>query len=1140
MRKMVCFLVLLGSVSFAAGNAAELKRNDSAAVSLREPATLTAPKGPRGWYWHGLVLKHDSVWNLRDDVYALRFEARNIGKTPFNGTATLFLAEGQGRRDRLERSSASFRIPPSGEWQTIELPIASFDYARGEEYFLKFISRITLSGTGGETEVRNFRFIEAPLVKVSAPVRSKAAENGVAEYEFTVKNVTSHPQILRLTIPKRGWEGMTAGLSHEILELASGKSASVKLTVKVPAKLPPGAHETTTVTIASASPGFAPATLEFITVQRVPSPFLLRDAAGWREVADNVRKYDWAKREFEKLKKLADSWTPPAKSGVMSDQGTMGVVRTRYEHKLRACLILYQLIGKEEYFRKIRDFLLMFSNPRDGYPVLLHATSQGIPQEGGTFELVAQGYDIIRERLSPAERNQVEDTMRLYVDTIIDRMGDGGITNWTIFNQVPAAACALILHDMVRFHTLVYAPTGLIDQFVCGTMSDGWWFEMSVTYNLHCAEKFTQLALYARPFGIDFLNMRFPIALSELSGRRPFELSNYQGMAFTKYGPIRRNNLGFKAMWDAILSYPDYRGIMVGMGDGHEVVVAGNFFEIAYFAFRDPRYASILKTASERDLVYAVGNLPEKTPILYRSSAHSDNAGIALLRSQSGSDREQIQLGFKYGTHGGYHGHFDRLSLLSLMRYGRGFWNPESVWYGYPSYLYKFWVQTSLPHNMVVVDGKMQEPAECRPLLFHSGPHLQVSAADGSARWSNPPYLGGYDKIRGVREGMERYLPIPEDHPAIGAVTDYTEPVFSRRLQLVTDDYVLIADYLKSDRVHTFDNLLHLRGAKPLSGLKQTGHRAQFDSSPLSSGQFVVNVSEYEMSAPAKLTSLHRFHPKKADGRNRRASLELTDDYYHEPGELLIDVWHVWPRTAQVLIGDYPENQLVGKRLTYRVLGDGRTLASGRFHAWILGKGVIDADVSGIRTLTLEMKKDHFKRGTADTLFWADAILKTADGKTIPLSSLKPVSSNLKKQPAPGKDYCGGPVRISGSPYTDTIGAEPADAARPGTRTYDLSGLNAVRFTAFAGGDFPAGQEENLRKFTSLRSIGTEAKFLSVLEPREGKNRVQSVRALNENTVEVTLVDGTVDLLTLRNFYDTSAKPSVELRRNGTVLEKTE
>ena len=823
-------------------NAAGLKLNDPAAVPLDEPATLAAPKGAKGWYWHGLVQKNDSSWDLRD-IYAIRFEVRNLGATPFEGSATLHVAEYEGRRDRFDRTNATFRLPVSQEWQSVELPISSFDFARGEIYTLKFIGRISFAAKSGKAEIRNVRFAEAPFVKLSAPIRSKAAENSVAEYPFTVKNTTGRKQAFRLTLPRRGWEGMAAKLSHDTVELAPGETASVTLTVEVPTRLPAGANESTRVEVSPVTPGAAPETLEFITVQRVPSPFLMRDEAGWKEIAANVEKYEWAKKEFARAKALADGWTPPAKSGVMSDQGTMGVVRTRYEEKLRSCLILYKLTGEEQYLKKIRDFLLMFSNPKDGYPVLLHATSQGQPQEGGTFELVANAYDLIRDRLTPAEREQIEHTMRLFVDTVIDRMGDGAITNWSIFNQVPAAGCALILHDLVRFNTLVYAPTGLIDQFVCGTMSDGWWFEMSVTYNLHCAQCFTKLGLMAKPFGIDLLNAQFPIALSDLSGRRPYELENYQGMAFTKYGPITRNSLGFKAMWDGVLDYPDYRGIMIGMGDGHEFSVGGDVFELAYYAYRDPRYAAILKRNSTRDLVYAVAELPEETPTLYRNSAHSDNAGIALLRSQSGSDREQIQLGFKYGTHGGFHGHFDRLSLLSLMRYGRGFWNPESTWYGYPSFMYKFWVQPSLAHNMVVVDGKMQEPTECRPLLFHTGKYLQAVAADGSARWSNPPFLGGYDKVREIREGTERFVPIPENHPPFTETTDYTEPVFARRLQLVTDDYVLVADYLKSEKEHTFDNLLHLRGTKPLEGVKKTGHREQFDASPLSSGQFVVNFT---------------------------------------------------------------------------------------------------------------------------------------------------------------------------------------------------------------------------------------------------------------------------------------------------------
>jgi hypothetical protein len=1144
LKRMLCKLLVLSGLMGAV-----IASGIDTGLGLMEPVRIggdvscrvVAPAtGDKGWFNHGLVQKHDAVFDFRD-IYSVRFDALNKSNSLFEGKIRLNRAKREGRRDMVESTQAEFKVASSPEWQTVDIPVTSFDYARGDDFFLKFIGDFQISGDRkGDVEIRNIRLIEAPTVKLSSYIRSKAAENGIAEYDISVKNCSGTVQDFRVVLVKTGWEGMDAALSRETLRLKPGETENIKLTVRVPSHFPGGLHERQVVKITSQNPGTVPAELEFITVQRVESPFLVHNQKGWDDLRLKIAKYEWAKKEFKEMQKAADKWTPPVKAGVKSDQGTTGVLRTRYEWNLYSCIVCWKVTGEEKYFKKIRDFLLMFSNPKDAYPVLLHATSQGIPQEGGTFELVAIGYDAVRDRLTSAEREQIEHTMRLYIDTLIDRLGDGGITNWTIFNQVPGAACALILHDLQRFNTLMYEPTGLINQFRYGIMDDGWWFEMSLSYNIHCAQGFTKLALFAKPFGIDLLNVQFPVPGTNLTGRRVYELSHYQGMNFQKFGPLRRNMLGFKAMWDAIIYYPDYRSVMFGMGDGHEELVGGHSFDLAYYAFRDPRYASIIKSSTKRDLVYGVAELPDDTPELYKNSANSHNAGITVLRSQSGDARDRIQAGFKYGTHGGYHGHFDHLSLLCLMRYGRGFYNPETSWYGYGSYMYKWWVQPSLAHNMVVVDGKMQEPSECRPLIFYPGRNMQVVAADSSTRWSNPPYLGGYDQKDGIKDGTRPYVPIPEDHPPVGDVTDYTEPVFQRRLQLVTDDYVVVADYAVAEQVHTFDNLLHLRGVKVLGGLKKTGHRPQFDDSPLSSGQFIVNVDEYDMTAPVKLTSLHRFNEKTSSGRNKKEPLELTDFYYHEPGELMIDAYMVWPRKAQMLIADYAESQPVGKRLHYEVKGDGKILAEGIFHAWILGKGEIDVDISGVKELVLSTTKDKTVRNVADTLFWADAVLETADGKNIRLSKLKHTTDGLKKQPAPGVDYYGDPVRIAGTPYLDIIGAEPVVNEKAGTICFDLSGLKATRLKACVGGDFPAGQEDNLRKTTSVRNRGKEARFVTVLEPHEGQKRVKSVRAVDADTIEVTLVDNTVDLVKLSGLYSRNDIPSVELYRNGKLLEKTE
>ena len=162
------------------------------------------------------------------------------------------------------------------------------------------------------------------------------------------------------------------------------------------------------------------------------------------------------------------------------------------------------------------------------------------------------------------------------------------------------------------------------------------------------------------------------------------------------------------------------------------------------------------------------------------------------------------------------------------MRYGRSFYNPEAIWYGYPSYMYKFYVQTSMPKNMVVVDQKMQEPVESFRKLFYTGKMMQATLVETNARWSNPPYGGmQYDYLNGVSFAEKsfdegRSVDVPKDAPAYGEVTGYTEPVLQRRLMVMTDDYVILSDYLKAEKEHTFDCLFQVKGFKNLQADRKT------------------------------------------------------------------------------------------------------------------------------------------------------------------------------------------------------------------------------------------------------------------------------------------------------------------------------
>jgi peptidoglycan hydrolase-like protein with peptidoglycan-binding domain len=533
-------------------------------------------------------------------------------------------------------------------------------------------------------------------------------------------------------------------------------------------------------------------------------------------------------------------------------------------------------------------------------------------------------------------------------------------------------------------------------------------------------------------------------------------------------------------------------------------------------------------------LLYGVPELPMNPPENFRKNGFADNVGLVMLRSQTTNRpvSDQIQAVLHYGTHGWAHGHFDRTDLLSLMRNGRSFWNPESVFWVYEPFMYKFYCQCSVNHNMVVVDEKMQEANPGERLLFHSGDAMQATVVQTDTRWSNPPYGGMvYDYVpvktfaeKCWREG--RSVPIPTNAPPYGAISGYSEKILQRRAMIVTDDYIVLADWVKGTNVHTFESLFQMKDFQGLEApeKKFLRHDAQWDADPVGSAQFVTDCNWYSVAAPA----VSRFQMRFGPGADNEGSRTVGN----EDGVLKTDVHSLWPPRQEIMIGTAPEFFPVEKRLFYTVRGDGKILADGKFGAWILGSADVDVSVEGLKQLELETRTELSKQ---PTLFWANARIVTKDGKEIPLGGLPVKFENIEQPKEAGKDYFGGPIKIVGNEYQSATPAQPVTNGVNGLVRVDLSGVGAVRFKATLGGDFPLGDETQRRKVYAIRATAdggvaaTEARFLTVIEPYEDQPMVKSAVAMSADSLRVELADGRVQEISLKNFDGSGADIEISL-----------
>lgn len=1026
-----------------------------------------------------------------------------------------FVSSHQDHTDHSGADSLTAELYLTAGRHQVFLALKDFQQQEIRSNVWRFLKSLTVQGA----KVNRMAALREKAVAVQCDIRGKSARPGETVcYTAQVQNVLECPALVQIKQRCIGWESMIARIEPAVFRLEPGECQQVHISLTVPEGMPAGGREQTDILITADGDSSSQSVLELHTMSALTHPYIYHDRAGWADAGRRGREMPQFQESYRQYIRDASNYIviPP-------EADKPYCYPTQVEHELMSCAYAYAMTGETVYAEKIAQFFRYFV---PAYLTRKRGCSQSYVQEGHFFQHLAIPYDIIHDAgvLTAEDHAGIEKAFRLYMTILDQHLCSGHTSNWLLSEITGALYCAFALQDCERILRFALGNGGTEQQMVRGLFSDGWWYECSVSYNTWVSSMMLHTARVLRLIGIDWVHHAFPVSYSRFNDgtwRNQAAPIRFD-MDHERRGDKRKISIGIKDVFDAPLPYLDSRGVIFGICDSYERrmegVHFGSTYELAYHYYRDPRYVPVIRGMAMQDCVFGVEDLPDDEPAALGQNACSDNIGIAMLRSHAPDRKplEQIQAVLRYGSHGYAHGHFDRASLLSVMRYGRSFFNPEHVWWGYPHFMYKFYVQNSMAKNMVVVDEKHQNVADSRLTLFAAGRRAQAACVATEVTWSYPPFGGMvYDEKESLAERCRFNgcsLRVPENAPGFGQVTGYTEPIMTRRLMVVAEDYLVLFDMLQGSRHHRFSNLFQIKGFEALTGAaRDAGHTRRFSDDLLTDAQFVTDCRHFD----AQGTTCARFGTVFGEGEDLRG----TRSEHNEPGMLRMDIHAAWPKKTHQVIGLTAEDHHMYIPVRYAVEADGRTAASGDFGAWLGYTETLDCDIAGAETLMLHIvcppllteQGDPFdsKQG----LFLGDAVLILADGTSCRLSEMPIRMDNVDRGCGVGRDYEGGRVLLAGREMRDAIPVSPADHQQEAVLTIDLQGLNAVRFCAELSADAFPGDEQQRRRTYAIQTEGTGARFITVVEPYETDAVVAQVEAFDADTVRVTLTDGRVQTI---------------------------
>lgn len=854
-----------------------------------------------------------------------------------------------GRPEFIRQTVASMCVPESGG--VLRIPFSAFDHSVLVSAHMKYISRIKLFllKDGKEIEAQSkpaCLWIENPGLYRIDSFRARAFKASMAgnagemlTWQVRLENDSKEEILLAASEIRHGRESFPLNFEKKIL-LKAGEVRNVDISAVLPDKIAPGGFEMRQIQWNPCGINLPGQSVKLYAGRKGAHPFLLHREDGWNHLKKLVGEDILLARQFKKeYEEEALAFVAPKPA---ADESFVFISETQDDFLKTA--IAWKITDKKEYLEKLLTYFNGFLDKECGYlstrypyfqfirsqkewekgmadgdsgnggscPFAVHrACSAGWVQEAEFMTKLAFVYDLLYEReefTSPMHR-EMELCMRSYMEFTDWRLLDGDGNNFQLAEACASLYFACLLSDYPLIRRFLSGKNGIYELMGAVFSDDGSYFEGATNYVRLAAEILLHCANACENYGLNLKDMLVPASYDNDILHAPWarrqEWSDdhkpFLGMSFERFEPNQKPVRRLKDFTDQLTTLLTPEGILFSVNDSNEQSLIP-IMDLAYFLYLDPAYCVFSDEEQAGDFLFGKHMADWKMQKRKEKQGNGKDSvlvrggGFAILREKTGEDHI-CQAVMKYGQHGGYHGHYDRLSLVSFLWNNQTFHNQEFAWFGYDSFLFKMWVQASIAHNMVVVDRKMQEPTSCECIYFAKEERFSAACAQTVCRWSDPPYGGQtpypiqFPEEKCRKEG--RYILVPPVPREQGEIGEYTEPVFMRRLCVLADGVLFVWDYLKAEEPHDFDCLYHPFGSVEISGMKYRESTKRFDSDPFGAAQFVTCCHWFDTEGTV---SLSFFNKQKRVNPNDRIDFVERSQLYG-----------IYPSEGKIMIGKYPQ-----------------------------------------------------------------------------------------------------------------------------------------------------------------------------------------------------------------------------------------